>query len=183
MVAPAKTRSVTAEELLKLSSQGRFELVKGELIQMSPPGFEHGKIGMELAWRLAAHVHANRLGVVTAAETGFRLARDPDTVRAPDVAFISKERVPAQPPKGYLDLAPDLIAEVVSPNDDPDEVQSKVAQWLGAGVRVALVIYPGSRQVAVYHSLKQVVVLTEGDTLELPDLLPGLACPVSELFA
>lgn len=150
---------------------------------MSPAGTEHGFIGMRLAWRLAAFVENKQLGVVTLAETGFRLARNPDTVRAPDVAFIRAERWPKKPPKGYLNLAPDLIAEIVSPSDEPDAVQAKIAEWLSAGVQIALVVYPGSRQIAVYHSLRQVTILTDGDTLELPDLLPGFACPISDIFA
>jgi Uma2 family endonuclease len=183
MIAPEQPRLVTAEDLLQLSNLGRYELVRGELIETSPAGTEHGFIGMRLAWRLAAFAENQQLGVITLAETGFRLARDPDTVRAPDVAFIRAERWPTKPPKGYLNLAPDLIAEVVSPKDEPDAVQANIAEWLAAGVRVALVVYPGSRQIAVYRSLRQVTILTDGDTLELPDLLPGFACPISDIFA
>ncbi|MCS6911512.1 MAG: Uma2 family endonuclease, partial [Anaerolineales bacterium] len=139
--------------------------------------------GMRLAWRLAAFVESRNLGVVTLAETGFQLSRDPDTVRAPDVAFIRSERWPKKPPKGYLTFAPDLVVEVVSPNDEPDAVQAKIVEWLNAGVQAALVVYPGSRQIAVYRSLRQITILTDGDTLELPDLLPGFTCPVSDIFA
>jgi len=183
MTAPAPTKLVTAEELLVLASRGRYELINGVLIEMAPPGFEHGLLGFRLAYRIASFAQARGLGAVLASETGFRLSRNPDTVRAPDVAFIAADRMPAQLPKGYLDLAPDLIAEVVSPSDDPDEVQSKITAWLMAGVRTALVVYPGSKQIAVYHSLRQVEVLTLGDTLELPDVFPGFACPVAEIFA
>jgi Uma2 family endonuclease len=183
MIAPERVGLVTADELLQLSSRGRYELVKGELIEMSPAGTEHGFIGMRLAWRLAAFVESQNLGVVLLAETGFHLSRDPDTVRAPDVAFIRSERWPGKPPKGYLTFPPDLVVEVVSPGDEPDAVQAKIAEWLNAGVAAALVVYPGSRQIAVYRSLRQVTILTDGDTLELPDLLPGFTCPVSEIFA
>lgn len=183
MSAPAAPKLLTADDLLKLAGRGRYELTQGELIEISPPGAEHGRIAFNLGLLLGQHVKRHKLGQMYAAETGFCLARDPDTVRAPDVAFVAAERLPAQAPKGYLDLAPDLVAEVVSPTDDPDAVQAKIAEWLAAGARAVLVVFPGPRQVAVYLSLKQVVVLTEADTLELPELLPGFACPVAELFA
>jgi len=184
MVAPERTALVTAEELWQLPASERYELVKGVLLPMSPPpGSEHGALAANLAYLLTDHVRRNDLGRVFAAETGFRLARNPDTVRAADVAFVAKSRCPAKLPKGYLDLAPDLIAEVVSPNDDPDQVQAKVRDWLEAGARLVLVLYPGSRQVAAYRSLRQVIVLTEGEVLTADDVLPGFTCPVSDIFA
>jgi len=176
-------RLMTAEELLERSDKGRYELVKGVLVEMAPPGYEHGQVTNQLSYRLTYHVVQNHLGVVLAAETGFRLARDPDTVRAPDIAFISKARQPATAPSGYADFAPDLVAEVVSPHDDPDEIQSKVTDWLEAGVRLVLVVYPRSRQIATYRSLREVTILTESDRLTAPDILPGFTCPVSEIFA
>lgn len=183
MTAPATSKLVTAEELLVLASRGRFELVNGKLIEMSPPGAEHGAVAMNLGSLIAEHVRRNKLGRVLAAETGFRLARNPDTVRAPDVAFVAQAHLTSPVPQGYLDRAPDLVAEVVSPSDDPDEVQSKIVEWLRAGAVVALVVYPRSKQIAVYRSLRQVEVLTVGDVLELPDVLPGFTCPVADIFA
>jgi len=174
---------MTAEDLLQLSSKGRYELVKGALIEMTPPGYEHGEITNRFNYRLTHHVIQNDLGVVLAAETGFRLSRDPDTVRAPDIAFVSKARRPVIPPTGYADFAPDLVVEVVSPNDDPDEIQGKVRDWLEAGVRVVLVVYPRSHQIAIYRSLREVTVLTEADSLVLSDVLPGFSCPVADVFA
>jgi Uma2 family endonuclease len=150
---------------------------------MTPPGYEHGKYVNRLDYFITHHVMQNDLGEVVAAETGFRLSRDPDTVRAPDIAFVSKARRPFVPPTGYADFAPDLVVEVVSPNDDPDEIQSKVRDWLEAGVRVVLVVYPRSRQIAVYRSLREVTVLTEADSLVLSDVLPGFSCPVADVFA
>lgn len=174
---------MTAEDLLQLSSKGRYELVKGVLYEMTPPGYEHGKVTNRFNYRLTHHVVQNDLGEVVAAETGFRLARDPDTVRGADIAFVSKARRPATSPTGYADFAPDLVVEVVSPHDNPDEIQTKVTEWLEAGVRLVLVIYPRSRQVAVYRSLREVTILTEADTFSAPDLLPGFSCPVAEIFA
>jgi len=174
---------MTAEDLLRLSGQGRYELVKGVLVKMTPPGYEHGATTMRFAIRIANHVSAHDLGEVVAAETGFRLARNPDTVRGADVAFVSKARQPAVAPAGYADFAPDLVVEVVSPNDDPDEIQTKVAEWLEFGVRLVLIVYPRSRQVAVYRSLREVTILTEADTFSAPEVLPGFTCPIAAIFA
>jgi Uma2 family endonuclease len=175
---------MTAEELLELPADQRFELVKGELVELSqPPGSEHGLVTNQLAYQITHHVLSRKAGKVFAAETGFRLARNPDTVRAADVAFVSKDRLPGQMPKGYLDLAPDLVAEVVSPSDDPDAIQAKVADWLAAGTRLVMVVYPRSRQVAVYRSLREVTVLTEADTFTTPDILPDFALPLASVFA
>ena len=117
----SKNKLVTAEDLLHLPSDGyRYELFRGKLRQMSLAGEEHGDVAMEIGSRLAQFVRENNLGKVYAAETGFKLTENPDTVRAPDVAFISRESLERQPrTKGYRKGAPDLAAEVVSPNDRP----------------------------------------------------------------
>ena len=128
---------LTAEELFRLSSSGRrYELVKGELYDMSPEGARHGGVAMEVPTLLGAHVNANQLGRVFAAETGFIVRRDPDTVRAPDVAFVAKDRLPPPPRRAagrIHDLAPDLAVEVLSPTDRPPEVRDKVEEWLRGG--------------------------------------------------
>src|SRR3989304_1648564 len=136
---PEKMKYVTAEELLRMPRSERYELVKGALVEMSPPpGTEHGSLAFQLSYLIGHFVKQHELGRVFAAETGFRLARNPDTVRAADVAFVAKSRLPAKLPKGYLDLAPDLVAEIVSPGDDPDDTlrEAKVKEWLDAGVRL-----------------------------------------------
>lgn len=184
MVAPSTEKLVTAEELWQLPASERYELVKGVLVEMTPPpGLEHGALTHRLSYLITHHVFQNDLGRVVAAETGFRIARNPDTVRAADVAFVSKERWPKKPPKGYADLIPDLVAEVVSPSDKPDDIQDKIRDWLDAGVRLVLVLYPGSRQLAVYRSLREVSILTEEDAFIAPDILPGFSIPVSGIFA
>ena len=110
---------------------------------MTPAGNEHGKIAMSVAWRLAQHVEAHGLGAVYAAETGFRLASDPDTVRAPDAAFVSQARLDAVGAvAGYWPGAPDLVVEVVSPGDRYGEVAEKVADWLAAGTQMVVVVEP-----------------------------------------
>ena len=178
------TTITTAEELLKLPDDGkRRELVGGELKEMTPAGARHGGVAAKLTSRLDRHVEDNRLGMVLAAETGFRISRDPDTVRAPDVSFVVRERVPPDgPPEGYWNLAPDLAAEVVSPNDTAAEVQSKVQMWLETGVRLVWVVYPDTRSIVVHNSPKEAVTLTAPDILTGGDVAPGFECPVAEVF-
>src|SRR5918999_4421837 len=145
---------LTAEELFRLSSTGRrYELVKGELFEMPPAGGRHGSVAMRLGILLCGHVRASQLGEVFAAETGFILRRSPDTVRALDASFVSKERLPAgELPVGFLETAPDLAVEVVSPGDSAREVREKVEDWLRAGTRLVWTI-PATRSVIVYRSL------------------------------
>ena len=129
----------TAEDLLCLSATGkRLELVKGKVYEMAPAGGRHGYVAMNIGTLMGGHARSNRLGRVFAAETGFIIRHDPDTVRAPDVAFVSQNRLSADEiPDGYIDLIPDLVVEVVSPNDCRREVREKVEEWLNAGVRLA----------------------------------------------
>ena len=167
-------RLFTADDLLTMSSRGRFELTEGRLIEMSPPGSEHGLIAFSISLAIGNYVKRKKLGKVFAAETGFRLSRNPDTVRAPDVAFVSSARVPSPLPKGYMDIAPDLVVEVVSPSDDADDMQLKIKEWLEAGAKMVCYVYPSSRQVMVYRSLRDVLM---GD-----DVLPDFSLPVKEIF-
>ena len=181
----APARPMTAEELLRLATGmgERYELVSGELKIMSPAGSRHGDIVLEIGMRLRAHVRANRLGATFGAETGFVLSRDPDTVRAPDVAFVVAARVPAGGlPDGYFPGTPDLAVEVVSRSEGAADIQRKVSEYFAAGARLVWIVYPDMRQVVVFRSARESVVLTAQDTLDGGDLLPGFACRVSELF-
>ena len=137
---------LTAEELICLpTADRRYELVKGELFEMPPAGGRHGSVAMRIGSLLDTHVLANQSGYVFAAETGFILRRDPDTVRAPDASFVAKDRLPmGELPTGYVDVAPDLAVEVVSPSDRETEVLDKVEEWLQAGSRLVWVLYPGN---------------------------------------
>jgi Uma2 family endonuclease len=128
-------------------------------------------------------VRANELGRVFGAETGFRIARDPDTVRAPDLAFVSHSRLPAgRSPDGYLDLAPDLVVEIVSPSDRAQDVQEKMQDWMQAGSRLGWLFYPARQPVAVYRSATEVHLLGPDDELDGGDVLPGFRCPVRDFF-
>jgi Uma2 family endonuclease len=178
-------RTMTADELLRMPDDGyRYELIEGELHQMAPPGFQHGFVGNNLSSQLAEHVRSRRLGAVVAAETGFLLSRDPDTVRAPDIAFVSREQLErCGLPAGYFPEAPALAVEVVSPGDTAEEVDSKIRCWLAAGTRLAWVVYPGGRTVTVYRSLDDIHVLTEKDRLSGDPVVPGFECAVADLFS
>jgi Uma2 family endonuclease len=172
----------TAERLLHTPDLGRCELVRGELIMMTPAGFEHGCIAMEIGAMIRNFVTQHALGVVTGAETGFHIAHDPDTVRAPDAGFIRAERVPAARMRGFFRGPPDLAVEVVSPEDRAKEVVGKVHCWLDAGCRAVWVVDPDTRTVTVYRSRSEPRVLRAGEQIVDADLLPGFALPVAAIF-
>ena len=149
-MAPA---TMTAEDLLRLNIQDkRSELVRGRLVVREPAGFAHGVVAARIGRRVGEFVDAGSLGLVVAAETGFTLARDPDTVRAPDIGFICLDRVPDPLPRGYAPMAPDLVVEVLSPDDRPGEVLAKIADWLRAGTGLASVVDPVRRSARVYRA-------------------------------
>ena len=181
---PGARRSMTVEEFADLPDDGmRHELVEGELRTMPPAGFEHGSVAADLLIKVGSFVHAQKLGVVLAAETGFVLRRGPDILRAPDVAFVQADRVPPrQERQKFAELAPDLVAEVTSPYDRVGEVNGKVAQWLDAGVRLVWVVDPETRVVVAHRPDGVAHLLREGDVLDGEDVLPGFRLPLSELF-
>ncbi len=178
-------RQVTAEELLRMPDDGfRYELVRGELRRMTPAGSVHGRVAMNIGTALNNRVKAHDLGTVYAAETGFRLATDPDTVRAPDVAFVRRERVEAVGEvEGYWPGAPDLAVEVISPDDSHAEVEGKVFDWLEAGTKMVLVVNPHRRSVTLYRSQSDITILTGTDVLDGGDLVPGFKLSLREIFA
>jgi Uma2 family endonuclease len=177
---------MTAEQLAALPDQGkRHELIGGVLRTMTPAGYEHGRVAMRLGSLLEQHVREHRLGVVCAAETGFLLTRNPDTVRAPDVAFIGRERLgQLGQVSGYLPVAPDLVAEVTSPSDSYTDVEEKALAWLDAGTRVVLVVDPGTRTVRVYRSedMTQIDALSGAQQIDVANVVPGWNVTASEIF-
>ena len=179
-----RQKLMTADDLLRLPDDGqRHELVRGELRTMPPAGYEHGWSTGKLDRSLGNFVEAHGLGDVVPGDVGFRLRTDPDTVRAPDVAFVSAERVRAiGRVASYWPGAPDLVVEVISPNDLYTEVEDKVAEWLEHGARLVFVVNPRRRTVAVHRPDRPLRVLTLEDTLDGEDVVPGWTLPLRELF-
>ena len=182
---PQNTTLVTADELLRLDAQGfRGELIRGVLREMNPAGQRHGQIIMRLGARLVALAEQTGLGTVVGSDSGVWLERDPDTVREPDLAFTSAERLlPGQVTDGYAEVVPDLVVEVASPNDSRREVHDKAVMWLSFGVRLVWVIRPGSQTVDVHRPGQPVTTLTEDNSLDGAPVLPGFSYPLQRLFA
>jgi Uma2 family endonuclease len=174
---------ITAEEFERMPSSERYELVEGRLVPMSPVNVEHGRIVLQLGYLLKAHLK-NRPEGVAVVETGFTIARNPDTVRGPDVAFIRSDRMP--PPasrRGFPVMAPDAVFEVLSPEDRPGEVRKKVAEYLASGVGLVVVVAPDDRTVIVHRPGTQPVTLrNDGEVLDMGDAIPGFTCTVDEIF-
>ena len=175
--------SRTAEDLLRFRQAGKTaELVRGMLIVREPPGTGHGARAARLTVRVGAFVERHDLGQVFAQDTGFKIERDPDTVRAPDVAFVTRQRLAHIPDEGYAELAPDWVAEIVSPNDRPGEVLEKVGQWLGAGVRVVWVLDQVRRDARIYRADGTVSTVAPDGELNGEDVLPGFRCPLRDIL-
>jgi Uma2 family endonuclease len=175
---------ITARELLQLSAgDKKYELVKGELIELTPPGGAHGSIAAKISWLLLNFIRSHNLGKVMV-ESGFQLASNPDTVRGPDISFLAAAKVPAEGiPAGYLSGAPDLAVEIVSPGDTAAEIQAKVQDYLVHGSQAVWVVYPQQRVVVVHHPDGLGRTLQEVDTLSGETVVPGFSCQVSDIFA
>ena len=182
MATTAPPKPLTAEQLASLPDDGmRHEIVEGVLRTMSPAGGTHGRTGATLLAYVTVHVRSHSLGAVFTAETGFRLARDPDTVRAPDLAFVGIDRADEADVPGFPELAPDLIAEVVSPHDRAVDVSAKALAWLDAGVRLVWVVDPVNRTVTVYTAGTTAVVRGDG-RLDGGAVLPGFELALAQLW-
>ena len=174
---------MTADELLARSAElGRCELIQGELIMMTPAGGFHGDVANEMAYRLNVFVRENALGKAVAAETGFILERNPDTVRAPDVAFIRNDLVKQANTPKFIPIPPDLAVEVNSPNDVVGEVVAKVQWWLAHGTRAVWVVDPESKTVTTYHPDGSARVVHHDETLTGGDVLPGFELSLATLL-
>ena len=178
-----QAKPLTAGDLLRLHSEGvRGELLRGELCEAMPTGHEHGRVVVNLVVEMKNFVKPRRLGTLTASDSGVWLERDPDTVRAPDIAFFSAEKMPsAARVPGYSEVVPDLVVEVASPGDSPREINDKALMWLGFGVLFALVVRPETRSVDVHRQGHPVLTLGENDSLDGIDVLPGFACAVKDI--
>jgi Uma2 family endonuclease len=179
-----QTRLMTADEFLQMPDDNlHHELVRGEVLTMSLPGGEHGEVAGEIFRLIANHVRPTKLGKTYAAETGFLIERDPDTVRGADVGFVRAERLgQITNPKKHLPFAPDLAVEVLSPNDRADAVEEKVLEWLTAGSRAVWVADPTTRTVTVHRPGAEPITLTEDQEID-DDVLPGFVCRVGLFFS
>lgn len=176
---------MTAEELyLFPESAERWELVRGELRRMAPGNPAHGYRASRAAFRLMAYAEERGLGHVYVADTGFILGRNPDTVRAPDAAFVSAERIPpeGEPETGYWAIAPDLVVEIVSPSESRADLEEKVADYLRAGTRLVWALHARTRTATVYRPGSPPRRLGEDDLLGGEDVLPGFSCRVADLL-
>jgi len=176
---------LTAEDLPTLADDGCYhELLDWVLSEVTPPGGLHGQTLTAVAALLHAYVRQNRLGRVLAGDPGIILGRNPDRVRAPDICFIARERVPAGGiPAGYLEIVPDFVVEIVSPINRAGEVEQKTQEWLQAGVRRIWVVYPETHSVTAYRTLADVRVSTESETIDGAPVLPEFAMQVADLCA
>ena len=178
-----ETKLMTADELIRLPrGEGkRYELIRGVLIQKMPTGDPHGDSVTRTTILLGTYAEENDFGVVRTGEPGYRLESAPDTVRAPDVAWIAHGRIP-EGTQGYPELAPDLAVEVKSPSNSNPEMAAKAQMWLCYGSTIALVLDPDTVSVRIYRPNAEPVTLRQDDTLDLGDLLPGFSTPVWRLF-
>ena len=174
---------MTADELLTLELPNKStELVRGQLIVREPPGTYHGRVQGILHILVGSYVLAHQLGAVFGQDTGFKIASDPDTVRAPDLAFVRRDRVSQVGLRGYSALAPDFVAEILSHDDRPGEVIGKVGEWLEAGVALVWVIDPERKTAHVYRADGSVSTVAADADLDGETVLPGFSCRLAELF-
>jgi len=174
---------MTAEELLRLNlPDKRTELVCGRLVVREPAGHAHGRAAMRLGVAIANHAQLHGLGETFAAETGFTLRRDPDTVRAPDVAFVASDRLPELGERGFANVAPDLAVEVLSPDDRPSEVLHKVGDWLTAGTRLVWVVDLIRCLGQVYRADGSLALLAAHEAFDGEDVLPGFSASLASLL-
>lgn len=181
-----KEHLYTAADLLSISADTshRLELRKGKLTTMSPAGSKHGLLAMRLGAQIQLFSDERRIGITFAAETGFLLEENPDTVLAPDVAFVGKEQLSGDGlPGGYFPGTPELAVEVVSPNDRVSRVQDKVQMWLHYGTKLVWIVEPKTKTVTVYRADGSVTLLQASDILDGENVLPGFRYDLKKLFA
>lgn len=184
MVQPEKIgHLLSAEEAFWLNPAERWELVERRIVEVSPVKKRHGRILVRLARRLEEHVEAHQLGEVYAGDVGFILRRDPDTVRAPDLAFIQQARLPEVEEETFSSVVPDLAIEILFPSDRWADVERKIADYLRAGVVSVWTVDPSRNEVRLHRQGEAARVLDAGDQLSEPDVLPGFTPSVASLFS
>ena len=176
---------MTAARLEKMPDDGfLYDLFRGELLQMSPASRKHGQIAGRFYTSLVMYLIDHPVGEIFAWETGFLIETDPDTVLAPDVSFVRRERLPQiEGVEGFVPIAPDFVLEVISPSDRYSKVDEKTQAWLDAGTQVVIILDPRRAEARVYRPLAEVRILSSSETLELPDIVPGWSVPLSSIFA
>jgi len=183
MPSDSMAHLLTAEEVLHLDLPGKSaELVRGHLVVREPPSSRHGSVAARLTYLLADYVYRHHLGVVLQ-ESGFKIESDPDTVRAPDVAFVERSRAGQIPPTGYAPFGPSLAVEVVSPGDRPGELLAKVAQWLDAGTKLVWVIDPARAEARAYRDDGELTIVLPNGSLDGGSVLPGFTCALADVLA
>jgi Uma2 family endonuclease len=183
-MSTTSTALMTAEELMQLPDDGfRYELVNGELEKMPPPGHPHGRIAFRLSLYVGQYILEHRLGEGFATDTGFKLTSNPDTVLAPDFAFVTKERFrEGKDTEGYWIGPPDLAVEVLSPSDRPGKINKQIARWFSFGARQIWLVDPKRCTVTVYRSPSDTTVFSEHEDLEADDILPGFRISLEKIF-
>lgn len=183
MRLPVESELVTANDLVGIRLPGKStELVRGALIVREPPSTEHGRVQANLAFFLTKHVREHQLGIVFGQDTGFKIFSNPDTVRGPDVAFLRRERAVDLPRRGYAAIVPDLVAEILSPDDRPGEYFAKVGDWLEAGATVVWVIDPQRTQALVCRQDGSLTIIGSDGRLDGETILPGFFCTLADVL-
>lgn len=183
-LTPTGNRLITADELLKMYSDGkRGELIRGEFVPKMAAGEEHGAIVIKLGWLLGNATIPNNLGRLVASDSGVQVEWEPDTVREPDIAFIARERRPrGTVVRGYTEIPPDLVVEVVSPSNRQPAINDKARMWVDSGVRLVWVVWPETKMIEIHRPNEPVITLRESDTLTGMDVIPQFSCPVRDIF-
>ncbi|HEV2851694.1 MAG TPA: Uma2 family endonuclease [Thermoanaerobaculia bacterium] len=182
LLQKSEEKPMTGEELLRHPELGPCELVGGRIEPMAPTGDEHGDVELEIGTRLRLYGKESKRGRAVSGEVGIYIRRNPDTVRAPDVMFISRERDVRPKSKGFFEVVPELVVEVLSPEDRIGKLKEKLKDYFSVGVLAAWVLDPSSRRLYVYRSLSEVTVFGEGEVLTDEELLPGFSVRISDLF-
>ena len=183
-MATQKNKLLTAEDLLRLHSKGvKGELIRGVLHENVSVGRIHARLAIRIGGELDRYARRHRLGQVGGSDGGVFIERNPDTVREPDVYFVSAGRLPLEDQSdGYLEVIPELVAEIASPSDTEQDIREKITMWLNLGVSMALEVRPASRSIMVHRPGVPAVTLTGDDALDGGDVLPGFTLPLSEIF-
>jgi Uma2 family endonuclease len=179
---PPSGKPITADELYRMGDIGPAELINGEIVKQMPTGHPHGYIENIIGALLYLYLRSNRLGRAMTGEVGIITAREPYTVRAADVAYISNERLAQAQEEGFLDVAPELVVEIMSPGNSWSEAQEKLAEYFASGVQMVWIVDPQLAQIHVYRDLERVRLLRGADVLTGEEILPGFQVALNEIF-